>query len=248
MKVGIDWDADKKIRDLISYWHPLLRLILILLTLITVNPIALFIFKSINNLYYLENYYLYHVAYYASTWFYYFSIINTRFGGFILLALFLIFKKGRIANIVLASPIAYPKLKIDNIWLRASFYFAIIIGSGFMMHDFRILFGTTHSPFAFPTGIFDFLVNTFFAPISEEIYSRFLILYITATLFGRIPAVIFSTFIFAISHDLSQPHEVLWAAALGLTNAFLTIANGTLWPAIGIHIINNITVYFSHPF
>jgi len=247
IELGIDWDADKKIRDLILSWRPLLRLILILLTLITVTPIALFIHKLIYNLYYAGNYYLYQIAYYTGLWFYHFSYVNVRFGGFILLALFLIFKKDRIADIILSYPIAYPRLRINNIWLRIIIYFSVIISFGFALHAFRISVGMTNSPFAFQMGIFDFLTKTFFAPISEEIYTRFLILYITAALFGRIPAVLISTFVFAISHDLSQPIEILWATTMGLTNAFLTIAYGTLWPAIGIHIINNLVVYFSHP-
>ena len=248
MKLIIDWEADKKLRELILSWRPLLRLILILTAIITITPVALFIHKLIYNLYYAENYYLYHVAYYAGFWFYHFSLVNSRFGGFILLVLFLIFKKSQIADTVLSSPTAYPKIRISNIWLRIIIYFTAIIGFGFVMHAFRILIGLTDSPFAFPAGIFDFLIKTFFAPISEEVYSRFLVLYITTALFGRIPAILISTFFFAISHDLSQPYEVFWATSMGLTNTLLTIAYGTLWPAIGIHIINNIVVYLNHPF
>ena len=248
MKLIINYDADKKIRDLILSWHPLLRLILMLTAIITVTPVALFIHKLIYNLYYAENYYLDRISYYTDFWFYHFSLVNTRFGGFILLVLFLIFKKSQIANTVLSSPTAYPKIRIGNIWLRIVIYFTAIIGFGFVMHAFRILIGLTDSSFAFPTGIFDFLTKTFFAPISEEVYSRFLVLYITAALFGRIPAIIISTLFFTISHDLLQPYEVFWATSMGLTNALLTIAYGTLWPAIGIHIINNMIVYFSHPF
>ena len=248
MKLKIDWEADRKLRELILYWHPLLRLILILTAIITITPVALFIHKLIYNLYYAENYYLYHVAYYAGFWFYHFSLVNSRFGGFILLVLFLIFKKSQIADTVLSSPTAYPKIRISNIWLRIIIYFTAIIGFGFVMHAFRILIGLTDSPFALPTGIFDFLTKAFFAPISEEVYSRFLILYTTVALFGRIPAILISTFFFAISHNLSQPYEVFWATSMGLTNTLLTIAYGTLWPAIGIHIINNIVVYLNHPF
>ena len=248
MKLIINYDADKKIRDLILSWHPLLRLILMLTAIITVTPVALFIHKLIYNLYYAENYYLDRISYYTDFWFYHFSLVNTRFGGFILLILFLIFKKSQIANTVLSSPTAYPKLRINNIWLRIIIYFTVITGFGFAIHTFRILIGLTDSSFTFPMGIFDFLTKTFFAPISEEMYSRFLILYTTAALFGRIPAIIISTLFFTISHDLSQPYELFWATSMGLTNALLTIVYGTLWPAIGIHIINNIVVYFSHPF
>lgn len=248
MKLGIDLDADKKIRDLIVSWHPLSRAILMLLALIAVAPLTLFISKLIYNLYYVGNIYLYYAVYYASFGFYYFSFINMRFGGFILLALLLIVKKGESTNILLASPVKYPRIGINNIWLRVPVYLSVIIGFGFMIHGFRILFGMTDSPFAFPTGIFDFLIRTLFAPISEEIYSRFLILYIMASTFGRIPAIFISTLFFTISHDISQPLELSWAASMGLTNALLIIAYGTLWPAIGIHIINNMVVYFSHPF
>ena len=248
MKLIINYDADKKIRDLILSWHPLLRLILMLTAIITVTPVALFIHKLIYNLYYAENYYLDRISYYTDFWFYHFSLVNTRFGGFILLILFLIFKKSQIANTVLSSPTAYPKLRINNIWLRIIIYFTVITSFGFAIHTFRILIGLTDSSFTFPMGIFDFLTKTFFAPISEEMYSRFLILYTTAALFGRIPAIIISTLFFTISHDLSQPYELFWATSMGLTNALLTIVYGTLWPAIGIHIINNIVVYFSHPF
>jgi len=248
VKLIINYDADKKIRDLILSWHPLLRLILMLTAIITVTPVALFIHKLIYNLYYAENYYLDRISYYTDFWFYHFSLVNTRFGGFILLILFLIFKKSQIANTVLSSPTAYPKLRINNIWLRIIIYFTVITSFGFAIHTFRILIGLTDSSFTFPMGIFDFLTKTFFAPISEEMYSRFLILYTTAALFGRIPAIIISTLFFTISHDLSQPYELFWATSMGLTNALLTIVYGTLWPAIGIHIINNIVVYFSHPF
>ena len=219
-----------------------------LTAIITVTPVALFIHKLIYNLYYAENYYLDRISYYTDFWFYHFSLVNTRFGGFILLILFLIFKKSQIANTVLSSPTAYPKLRINNIWLRIIIYFTVITSFGFAIHTFRILIGLTDSSFTFPMGIFDFLTKTFFAPISEEMYSRFLILYTTAALFGRIPAIIISTLFFTISHDLSQPYELFWATSMGLTNALLTIVYGTLWPAIGIHIINNIVVYFSHPF
>ena len=249
MKLRIDWEADRKLRELILSWRPLLRLILILVAIIAITPVAVFIHKLIYYLfYYTKNSYLDRVSFYADYWFYHFSLVNTRFGGFILLVLFLIFKKSQIADTVLSSPTAYPKIRIGNIWLRIVIYFTAIIGFGFVMHAFRILIGLTDSSFAFPTGIFDFLTKTFFAPISEEVYSRFLVLYITAALFGRIPAIIISTLFFTISHDLLQPYEVFWATSMGLTNALLTIAYGTLWPAIGIHIINNMIVYFSHPF
>lgn len=246
VKLGIDRDADNKISDLVLSWHPLLRLILIILALITVTYTELFIYKLIDNLYYVENFH--QVAYYIKSGFYYFLFINTRFGGFILLVLFLVAKKGRIANIILASLVAYPRIRIENIWIRVFTYFTAIISFGFILYSFMILVGITNSPFIFPTDIFDFLIKIFFAPISEEVYSRFLILYITASVFGRIPAVFISTLFFVIPHNLSQPYQILWVTSLGFTNAFLTIAYGTLWPAIGIHIVNNMIVYLNHPF
>ena len=236
MKLGIDWEADRKIRRLVLSWHPLLRLFLVLLALIAVTPITSFIYTLIYEIYYI------------SFWFYHFSFVNARFGGFILLVSLLVTKKGRIADIILSPLTAYPGLKINNLWLRIPIYFAVIIGFGFSAHAFRVLAGFTQMPFAFPTGIFDFLTKTFFGPISEEMYFRFLILYITAILLGKMPAVFISTFFFTISHNLSQPYGLLWAASMGFVNAILTIAYGTLWPAIGTHIINNTVVYFSHPF
>lgn len=227
--MGIDWDADKKIRDLILSWRSSTRLILIILALLAMPLAKYFIYYTLNPAVY------------------YFSLFNTQFGGFFLLVFFLIWKRGETINIILASPTQYLWIGINNIWLRIFIYFTAIISFGFAIHAFRILTGMTQSPFAFPIGIFDFLIKTFFAPISEEMYSRFLILYITVTFFGRIPAILISTFIFTISHDLSQPHEVLWVAALGLTNALLVITHGTLWPAIGMHIVNNTVAYLNHP-
>lgn len=208
MKLGIDWDADNKIRDLISSWHISTCFILII-----------------------------------------FAFFGTHFiSGIFLLVFFLIQKRGETANIILASPAKFPQIEIKNIWLRIFIYFTAIVGFGFLMHFFRILTGMANSSFTFPNGILDFLIKTFFAPISEEINYRFLILYITAAVFGRIPAVFISTFFFVIAHNIWHPYQVLWITSLGFTNAFLTITYGTLWPAIGIHIINNMVVYLNHPF
>lgn len=246
MKMGIDLSADKKIRDLILSWHISTRLIFIITALFTVPYVTRFIYQISYYLFYLTGY---HKLYFTiNSVYYYLAFFNTHFGGIFILVFFLIQKRGETANIILASPIKYPRVEIKNIWLRVFIYFTAIIGFGFLVHFFRILFGITNSLFVFPADIFDFLIKTFFAPISEEMYYRFLILYITAALFGKIPAVFISTFFFTISHNLSQPHQVLWATSMGFTNALLTIAYGTLWPAIGIHIINNMVVYLNHPF
>lgn len=207
MRIGIDLNADKKIRDLILSWHVSTRLFFIIA-----------------------------------------ALFGTHFSGIFLLVFFLIQKRGETANIILASPIKCPQIEIKNIWLRIFIYSTAIIGFGFLVHSFKILTGMTDSSFTFPSNIFDFFIKTFFAPISEEINYRFLILYITASLFGRIPAVFISTFFFTISHNLSHPYQVLWITSMGLTSALLTIVYGTLWPAIGIHIINNLVVYLNHPF
>lgn len=247
MKLGINRDVNRKIFDLVSSWHPLILSMLILIAFMTVTPFALFIQKLIYSLYSTENIYLYYIAYYASSWFYYFLFINVRFGGFILLVLFLIVKKSRIADVILASPITYPEIGISSIWLRILTYLAVIVSFGFVARTFRTLTGLTDLPFAFTDDIFDFLIKIFFAPVSEEIYYRFLILYIIAVLFGRIPAIFISSFLFTISHDLSSPIEVLWAFSMGLAAALLTVTYGTLWPAIGTHIINNMVFYSGHP-
>lgn len=234
MNLGIDLNADKKVRDLILSWRISTRFILVAMALLVVPHIARFVYQR---LYFLTN-----------PNFLYFWFLNARFGGFFLLVFFLIWKRGETADIILASPAKYPRIGISNIWLRVLIYLTVIIGFGFAAHGFRILIGMTNAPFVFPADIFDFLNITLFAPLSEEMYYRFLILYITASLFGRIPAIFISTFFFTASHYTLQFSDLSWVAFVGLANALLTIAYGTLWPAIGIHMLNNIVSYLNHPF
>lgn len=242
MKLQENACKDANIYNLVSSWRPLTRLILMLFATISISPIALFIFKLILSIENIVGFY--RATHYINLGFYYFSFINLRFGGIILLIFFLMWKKGLVANILLASPYHYPKIKINNVLIRTDIYLTVIIGTIYIVYGFlKILSNISTQLFVSPAGLYDFFSTTLFAPISEEVYYRFIILYITASVFGRIPATFISTFFFVISHDLSQPYDILQTILLGFVNSLLVIRFGTLWPAIGVHIINNTIAY-----
>ncbi|MEK7087112.1 MAG: CPBP family intramembrane glutamic endopeptidase, partial [Patescibacteria group bacterium] len=100
------------------------------------------------------------------------------------------------------------------------------------------------------TSFWDFSVRTFFAPISEEIYYRFLITYITSSVANRAIGTVFSLTLFVLSHDYSKSGivKMIWVISLALANTAATSSFGSLWPAIAIHSINNTVAYFSRPF
>ncbi|MBI2446692.1 MAG: CPBP family intramembrane metalloprotease [Parcubacteria group bacterium] len=239
---------DENIRKLIKSWNPAVKLLLIIIALFTVAPIMNFTWRIILYIYTFindrESYYL--ITDILDNLFSY----NARFGGFTLFCFFFIWKGGKIADIVLASPVGYKKIKIDNVYLRLIVYFSAIIILGFGFHGLRYLFGLSQIIFSFKTSFWDFAVITFFAPISEEIYYRFLIIYITGSIFGRATGIALSLSLFVLSHDYSQLGiiEIIWVASLALANTAATISFGSLWPAIAIHSINNTLVYFLRPF
>ncbi|MEK7087347.1 MAG: hypothetical protein AAB958_01445, partial [Patescibacteria group bacterium] len=120
---------DEQIQKLIKSWNPAIKLLLITIALFSTAPVTnlawhfiLYIFSLISN---QEYYYL------VTNTFDYLILNNARLGGFVLFCLFLIWKKGKIANIVLASPAGYKKISINNVYLRSIVYLLVIIISGF---------------------------------------------------------------------------------------------------------------------
>ncbi len=238
---------DENIQKLIKSWNPAVKILLIAVALFTAAPVMnfawrfiLYIYTFINN---RESYYL--ITNILDHSFSY----NARFGGFSLFCFFLIWKKGKIADIVLASPIDYNKIGISNVYFRSIIYLSAIIILGFGFQELRYLLGFSPTIFPFKTNFWDFAVIIFFAPISEEIYYRFLIIYITGSVFGRATGIALSLSLFILSHDYSPIGIVgiIWVASLALANTAATISFGSLWPAIAIHSINNTLVYFLSP-
>ena len=154
------------------------------------------------------------------------------------------------ADIVLASPAGYKKIKIENIYLRCATYLLAIVILSIDFQGLRYLLGFSSEIFSFKTSFWDFATITFFAPISEEIYYRFLIIYVTGSVLGYTAGSIFSLFLFILSHDYSQLGAigVIWVTSLALTNTVAVRSFGSLWPAIALHSINNTVAYFLRPF
>lgn len=238
---------DQNIQKLIESWNPAVKLLLIVVALFAALPVmnftwrfVLYIYTFIND---RESYYL--ISSVLNSLF----LNNARFGGFILFCFFLIWKKGKIANIVLASPAGYKKLEISNVYLRYIVYLSAIIILSFSFQGLRYLLGFSSEIFSFKTNFWDFAMLTFFAPISEEIYYRFLIIYVTGSVLGHTAGSVFSLSLFILSHDYSQLGVIgiIWVTSLALTNTVFTSSFGSLWPAIALHSINNTVAYFLSP-
>ncbi len=238
---------DENIQNLIKSWNPFVKLPLIIIALFAAAPVMNFTWRFVVYIYTFtdnrESYYL------VSDALNYLFLYNARFGGFALFCFFLIWKKGEIADIVLASPVGYKKIGINNVYSRSAVYISAIIVLSFSFQGLRYLLGFSSALFSFKTNFWDFATLTFFAPISEEIYYRFLIIYIVGSVLGYTTGSIFSLSLFILSHDYSQLGVIgaIWVTSLALTNTVAVRSFGSLWPAIALHSINNTVAYFLRP-
>lgn len=80
--------------------------------------------------------------------------------------------------------------------------------------------------------------------ILEEVVFRGILLHFLRR-WGNVPAVLVSAALFALAHILNQggidPYQIIFAFAAGVVFAGLTLRSGSLFPAMEIHLLINIT-------
>jgi len=79
------------------------------------------------------------------------------------------------------------------------------------------------------------------AGICEEILYRGFVLAILAGAIGTWPAVLVSSVIFGLAHIYQGPRGVVKTATVGLVLALLTVFSGSLFTAIIVHVIMDVT-------
>ena len=86
--------------------------------------------------------------------------------------------------------------------------------------------------------------------ILEEVVFRGVILHFLRR-WGNIFAILVSAILFALAHMLNQggidPYQIIFAFAAGLAFAGLTLCNGSLFPAMEIHLLINLTAGDMNP-
>ena len=81
------------------------------------------------------------------------------------------------------------------------------------------------------------VVGAVLAPFAEEVFFRGVFHTWLRHRWGPIVAVIVSSLVFGLFH--MQPFWIIFAAFIGVVLALLYEFSGSLWPAIGLHVINN---------
>ena len=166
------------------------------------------------------------------------------FFGTILLIFFLLYKRGYIADTIFSAPANY-KTNLKNVWLRFLIYTAVILAVGLaQVYNLAYLFNIGPKAMKLTGDLGGFLVFTLIVPITEEIYSRFLALYIISRWSNRLVGVTVSVFLFTIGHYSPTMSDKTQNIILGTLWALVTMKFGTLWPSLAMHSWNNMIVYF----
>jgi membrane protease YdiL (CAAX protease family) len=178
---------------------------------------------------------------------------NWQYGGFIVFLFIVFWKKSKLAYPILAS-LGLKKSRLNKftvvirnpvLFNSAMFIFLVIVYGIFFQSKYFLL-GKTFLLFdSRYINWHDYLITACLVPISEEIYNRFLILYITDSWFGRAISIIFTIAFFS-----NHYYDLLGTTYIALLSVILTlliVKSGSLWPVIYIHSFYNAISYFSRP-
>lgn len=87
--------------------------------------------------------------------------------------------------------------------------------------------------------------------IAYEFLFRGILLFTCKDAFGTIPALAINIMMYALAHIPKGIHEILGAIPVGLILCLVTLATGTIWTALGIHIVmalsNEWFSFYHHP-
>lgn len=223
--------GDFKIIDLVAGWNMKVKLGLLSLALVGATPIMPRLVSYLGS---------------SGSWVLFSLNVENlimKFGGFFLLILFVFYKTGFIAQTVFPA-VDRRAPRLQNIWMRLPIYISIIFIIGFIqVYIISYFLGTKIISTNLVSDLGNFLVLTLIVPITEEIYNRFLILYIVNSWSNRFFGVLISVLLFTSGHH--QPlSNAIQAIIFGTLTALVIIKCGSLWPALAMHSWNNIIVYF----